>query len=247
MVGLAVVAEGAGVLEQVVVGARRASRPRRSRSSWSRRTSRRRRRPTMPGRRPFQLGAVRVGAVLEQEDALGAAVRRRSARPRRRCGRRCGRAPRRAACARSALRSKSSNDMQRSSRLQSTKTGSRARADDRERRGHERVGGAEDLLARGRRRSRARRAPRRVQPPVATEPRPCRSAQAASKRRGHLALGPALGEHDLVPELVEPGQVAAVEADRELAVVSGGQRSRWASDARGRLLRSEGRIVRPAA
>jgi hypothetical protein len=45
---------------------------------------------------------------------------------------------------------------------------------------------------------------------------------------GHLALGPALGQHDLVPQLVQAGQVTAVEADRELAVVSGGQGDRTA-------------------
>src|SRR4051794_1401923 len=42
---------------------------------------------------------------------------------------------------------------------------------------------------------------------------------------GHLALRPALGQHDLVPELVQSGQVAAIETDRELSVISGGQNS----------------------
>jgi hypothetical protein len=40
---------------------------------------------------------------------------------------------------------------------------------------------------------------------------------------GQIALGPALGHDDLIPELVEPGQVTAIEADRELAVVGRGQ------------------------
>jgi hypothetical protein len=51
---------------------------------------------------------------------------------------------------------------------------------------------------------------------------------------GHLALGPALGQHDLIPELVEPGEVAAVEADRKLAVVSWGQGIERGSGERGK-------------
>ncbi len=69
--------------------------------------------------------------------------------------------------------------------------------------------------------SAARAAP--LQPPVATEPSPCRSDQAASKRAVISPSDQRSDEHDLVPELVEPGEVAAVEADRKLAVVSGGQ------------------------
>ena len=57
-----------------------------------------------------------------------------------------------------------------------------------------------------------------AQPPKATEPRPFQAAQASSKRLGHLALGPALGGDDVVPQIVEPGKVAAIEPDRELTV-----------------------------
>ena len=78
VVGLAVVAERARVRRAAPGRARRASRPRRSRPSWSRRTTTRRRRPTCPGRRPFQCGAVRVRAVLDQEDPLARGTARRS-------------------------------------------------------------------------------------------------------------------------------------------------------------------------
>ena len=71
VVGLAVVAEGAGELDSSA-SARRACRPRRWRSSSSARTTRCPRRPrSRPAAVP--VGAVRVGAVLDQEDALGAA------------------------------------------------------------------------------------------------------------------------------------------------------------------------------
>jgi hypothetical protein len=42
---------------------------------------------------------------------------------------------------------------------------------------------------------------------------------------GQLALGPALGQDYPVPELMQPGKVAAIETDRELAVVGGVQES----------------------
>ena len=54
--------------------ARQACRPRRSRSSSSHRASRSPASPQLPGRRPFQLRAVGVGAVLDQEDPVLAAV-----------------------------------------------------------------------------------------------------------------------------------------------------------------------------
>ena len=81
----------------------------------------------------------------------------------------------------SALRSKSSNDMQRSSRLQSTKTGSPPE--------WMIESGVAMKVLEGQstfspvtpaKSSAASAAP--LQPPVATEPRPCRSAQADSKR-----------------------------------------------------------------
>ena len=122
VVGLAVVAEGARELEQRRRGARRACRPPRSRRSWSRRTSRRRRRPSVPGRRPFQRAPCAWAQSSMQEDALGRGRGRRSRSTSKAmwppmCTRNAARGP----VAR-ALRSKSSNDMHRSSRLQSTNT-----------------------------------------------------------------------------------------------------------------------------
>ena len=146
VVGLAVVAVGARERDEVGVGARRACRPRRSRSSSSPRTTRCPASPQVPGPAPVERGAVRVGAVLDQEDALGAAERgdpldverdvpadvHEERRPR---------------AVRGALASKSAKEAQRSSRLQSTNTTSAPAACDRERRGHERVRRAEHRLA----------------------------------------------------------------------------------------------------
>ena len=74
MLELAVVAELARRTRSAPRWRRRARRPRRSRPSWSRRASRRRRRRSRPGRRAVPVGAVGVGAVLEQEDPVVAAV-----------------------------------------------------------------------------------------------------------------------------------------------------------------------------
>ena len=119
VVGLAVVAEGLGELDQLGVASRRGSRPRRSRSSSSARTTRsprrrRRRACARSRRRRASARSPRSGRFPRRGRA------RRSARSRTRCARRCGRGRPRPACARATLRSKSANDMQRSSRLQST-------------------------------------------------------------------------------------------------------------------------------
>ena len=98
---------------------RPACRPRPSRSSWSARTTRSPRRPTFPaGRR----STTRRASGRNPRSGRSPRPRRaaRSARPRTRCGRRCAPGTRRAASVARTLRSRSSNDMQRSSRLQST-------------------------------------------------------------------------------------------------------------------------------
>ena len=126
VVGLAVVAERARELDQVVVAARRAGRPRRSRSSSSARTTRcpRRRRCPACGRSTRRRGRGRSPRA-GRSPPRGRA--RRCARCRTRCGRRCGRPSPRAGLCSATFRSKSSNDMQRSFRLQSTNSTSRRR------------------------------------------------------------------------------------------------------------------------
>ncbi len=175
--------------------------------------------------------------------AVGAGLARRSSSRRGR-GRspRSGRCPRRGRARRSAreskamwppmctriaafglcsatLRSKSSNDMQRSSRLQSTNSTLRAGVEGGERRGHEGVGGHEHGLALARRRTRAprarRRTSRRTPPPAAR----CGRPRPASNAGGEVALGPAAGVDHAVPELVQARAVALVESDRELGEV----------------------------
>ena len=94
----------------------------------------------------------------------------------------------------------------------------------RERRRHEGVGGAEDLLAATPQNSSAASAP----------PRPARGRDGRHavvlgpgglELPVELALGPAAGVEDAVPQLVQPGAVALVEADRELRSRSLGSQS----------------------
>ena len=195
VVGLAVVAKRACVVEQLADGARPACRPRRSRSSSSRRTSRRRRRPTCPGACRSRRRRGR-GRSPRSGRSRGRGSRRRSARRRRRCGRRCGRGTPPAARWPRPCATKSSNDMQRSSRLQSTNTGRAAGALDRQRGRHEGVRGAEDLARPRRRRSRAPPARRRSSRRRRRRRGRYGRAQAASNRSVSRPLRPALGGDD---------------------------------------------------
>ena len=76
--------------------------------------------PHVPARRPFHERAVRVRAVLDQDDPLAAAEPRDPLDVEGDVAADVDEQRRRAAGARATLRSRSSNDMQRSSRLQST-------------------------------------------------------------------------------------------------------------------------------
>ena len=222
VVGLAVVAEGARVLEQLLAvrdehaalaGGDRLGRVEGVGAGVA------------PGTRPAAVpaGAVGVGAVLEQEDAVLAAVvgdpldvegdvaadvdDHRGARP--------------------VLLGLALEVLEGHAEVVAVAVDEdrlAARVDDGERRRHEGVGRAEDLLALDageveRREGRAG--------PAAGGDR-AQAVQVGPRRLeagGQVALGPALGQHDLVPELVQPGQVAAIKADRELAVVGRGQES----------------------
>src|SRR5262249_32040126 len=110
---------------------------------------------------------------------------------------------------------------------------------DRQRRGHERVGGAEDLLASDAREVERRQ--RRAAPAAGGDrPEPVEIGPGRLEALGHLALRPALRGHELVPEPMERGQVATIETDRELAVVGGGQGSRLGSCAAGAVTARRG-------
>ena len=215
VVGLAVVAERARELEQVRVRGRRACRPRRWRSSWWRRTTRRPRRPTCPGRRPFQSAPCAWAQSSIRKMPSRAAQRGDRARRRTRCGRRCGRgSPPSAGAVGHPPRSRA-NDMQRSSRLQSTNStrapacsaasGVAMNVFD----GHSTVSPRTPANSSA---ASARARPARER--HRAEPVP--GAPGGLEARGQRALGPALRVDDAVPQRVHARAVALVEADREL-------------------------------
>ena len=207
-------------------GARRACRPRRSRPSWSRRTTRRRRRPTCPGGgratpapcacaqssiRKMPSRAAERGDPLDLERDVAADVHEeRRARPvardlRLEVGERHAevvavavdeRRPRAPAC--SAASGVAMNVFDGHSTVSPAHAGEVERGE----RG-----------ARPARRTRPRRG--RSTPP--TRPR---------TRCGQRALRPALGVDDLVPQRVQPRAVARVEADREAVERRAGGRRR---------------------
>src|SRR3954454_8349152 len=220
MIRLAVVAEGARVLEDLIaVGDEHATLARRDRLGGV--EGIRARVPPGAGAAPVAGGAMRVGAVLEQEDSLGPAVLRDPLDVEGDVATDVDedRGPR------AVPLGFEPEVLERHAEVLAVAVdeyGLAAGMDDRERSRHEGVGGAEHLLStdageveggQGR-----------------AGPAACRHRSERVKRGpgilealGHLTLGPALGQDDLVPELMEPGQVSAIEADRELVVVAGGQ------------------------
>ena len=122
---------------------------------------------------------------------------------------------------RSAFASKSSNDMQRSSRLQSTNSTSAPAPIA--------ASGVAMKVFDGQRtvspwtpaNSRAARAPP-AQLDIPTLGSPFQTAQRASKASSFAALRPLLGVEHLGPELEQPAAVAVVEPDRELRRVGPG-------------------------
>ena len=243
MVGLAVVAEGARVLEQLL-----AIRDEHSALAGGDRLGRIE--GVGPGVAPrtrpavAPAGAVRVGAILEQEDPVLAAVGgdpldfegdmtsdvddHRGARP--------------------VLLGLALEVLEGHAEVVAVAVDEdrlTARVDDGERRCHEGIGRAEDLLALDA--GEVERGEGRAGPAAGGDR--AQAVQVGPRRLeagGQVALGPALGQHDLVPKLVQPGQVTAIKADRELAVVGGGQESGAVGAAGAADFGGGGRIVSPA-
>ena len=189
VVGLAVVAERAGVLEQLIVaGDEHATLAGRDRLGRVKRIGARRRR-SVPGRRPFQSApwawAQSSSRKMPSERQYSAIALGR----RRPCGRRCGPARPPVACVRRPC-ARSPRATCRDRRGCSPRTPGRPPArDDRQRCGHEGVRRAQHGLARARRRSRARRARAPDQPARghgaerrSRRPRPPRSGSSSHPR-----------------------------------------------------------------
>ena len=219
VIGLAVVAEGARELEQLGVARHEHPALARGDGLGGVEGPHARRRPSCRGggrssRRRARARSPRSG----RSPRCGTA--RRCARRRRRCGRRCARgSPRADGGGRPWPRSPRS-DMQRSSRLQSTKATSRPACSAASGvamnvlEGHRTVDAAHaGELQGGQRGARPARERHRVRARSSSD-------HGRLEALGERALRPALGVDHLVPEVMQPRAVAHVEADREPAEVS---------------------------